>query len=331
MTQPERLVSINGELAPESEARLSIYDSALMFGDMVFEMTRSFNREHFKLQEHIDRLYASAAWVAIDIPMTKAEMIDAVYEVAQQNEGLLDTDDEHRMMINVTRGLPGIYAGRVQGQSTGPKVIIADFPLRWTVSPMAPLFETGVNAVIPAQQAIPAYLMEPKVKNRSRLFYMMANLQVSQVKGDNNWALMTDPDGFITEGTGANFFIVRDGRLFTPEPRNILRGISRDYIMDLAREMNIECVESNLEPFDIMQADEAFMTATPFCMIPVVSLDSRPIGDGKPGELTGQLLSEWGNRVDVDIVDQIKSWNVADAETAATRPIAPTPYEFRKE
>ena len=104
-------------------------------------------------------------------------------------------------MIDVSRGLLGIYHG-IEGLNPGPNVIIADFPLRWTVKGMGKLFDSGMNAVITSQRAIPATLMEPKIKNRSRLFYLMANIEVSLMKGDNNWALLLDPDGFIAEGSG---------------------------------------------------------------------------------------------------------------------------------
>ena len=231
----ERVVWWNGKFIPESQARLSIYDSALMFGDMVFEMTRSFKKKQFKLREHLKRLYASINYVKIPLQMTMDEMEHHVHETIAANEPMMEKDDEHRVMIDVTRGLLGIYQDTV-GVPKGPNVIIADFPLRWTVSSMGHLFDTGINAVIPAQRAIPASLLEPKVKSRSRLHYLMANIEVSKYQGEDNWALLVDPDGLIAEGTGDNFFIVKDGAILTPEGRNILRGISRDYIFELAKE-----------------------------------------------------------------------------------------------
>jgi len=317
-----RVVYMNGKLVPESEAKLSIYDSALMFGDMVFEMTRSFRGHQFKLREHLERLYASARFVAIDMPMTIDDMMAACDQTIAANAAGFAADDEHRLMINVTRGLLSLYAGRVDAP-VGANVIISDFPLRWTVAGMAGLFDSGINAVIPAQRAIPAQLLEPKVKNRSRLYYMMANIEVSRMKGDNNWALLLDPDGFVAEGTGANFFLVRNGRLLTPEPRNILRGISRDYVLELAGELGIEAEEKNLEPYDVMTADEAFFTATPFCILPVTRFQGTALGSGKMGPLTQKLLDRWSKNVGVDIVGQIKSW----AGTVNTAQ-GPSPYQF---
>ena len=167
-------------------------------------------------------------------------------------------------MIDVTRGLLGIYHG-IEGIQKGTNVIIADFPLRWTVASMGALFDTGINAVITSQRAIPASLLDPKIKNRSRIHYLTANIEASQIEGDNNWALLLDPDGFIAEGTGDNFFIVKDGTVISPEGRNILRGISRAYIMEeLCPQLNIPVVQKNIETYDVYTADEAFMTGTPF-------------------------------------------------------------------
>ena len=320
----ERVVYMNGEFVPESEAKISIYDSSLMFGDMVFEMTRSFNKKQFKLREHLVRLYASIKYLRIPIDITIDEMEEAVYKTIEVNEKRFAEDDEHRIMIDVTRGLLGIYENNVSNIPGGTNVIIADFPLRWTVSNMGHLYDTGINAVITSQRAIPARLLEPKVKNRSRVHYLMANIEASQIKGRDNWALLLDEDGFITEGTGDNFFIVKNGEIITPEGRNILRGVSREYIFELAKELKMPCKEKNIEPYDVVHADEAFMTGTPFCLIPVMRFNGQKISDGKMGSITSQLLDKWSKNVGVDIVQQIKSYS-----NDALGSQAPSPYEFR--
>lgn len=323
-----RVVWINGEFVPESEARISIYDSALMFGDMVFEMTRSFNKVQFKLREHLERLYASIRIVQIPVSLTIEGMEEAVHATIAANEPTFERDDEHRVMIDVSRGLLSIYEGNVSGVRAGPHVIIADFPLRWTVASMASLYDSGINAVIPSQRAIPAVLLDPKVKSRSRLHYMMANIEVSNYNGTNNWPLLLDPDGLVAEGTGDNFFIVKDGVVISPEGRNILRGISRSYVLhELAPQLGLKAIEKNVETYDVLFADEAFMTGTPFCILPVSSLNSIQIGDGRMGKVTKLLLETWSANVGVDIIGQIKSWGRVHGVQTTT---APSPYEFRK-
>ena len=319
-----RLVFINGEYFPESEAKISIFDSALMFGDMVFEMTRSFNKQQFKLREHIKRLYDGIKILRIPIRISIEEMENICYKVIEKNEPYFSNTDEHRLMINVSRGPLAIYKQIFTGQLT-PTIVIADFPLKWTVVGMGKLFDIGINAVIPSQRAIPSVLLEPKIKNRSRIHYQMANIEVSHWKGDNNWALLLDSDGFIAEGTGDNFFIIKNNVIITPEGRNILRGISREYIFELADELNIHWVEKNIEPYDVYTADEAFMTATPFCILPVTSLNNITIGNGIIGKVTKILIEQWSFNVGVDIVAQIKTFN---AETDSHID-GPTPYTFK--
>lgn len=326
MSKRGRLVWFNGRLIPESEARISIYDSALMFGDMVFEMTRSFNKVQFKLRDHLERLYASMKAVRLPISMSIDEMEAAVHETMAANDPAFAPDDEHRVMIDVSRGLLSIYDGNVADVQGGPNIIIADFPLRWTVASMGPLFDHGINAVVPSQRAIPATLLDPKVKNRSRLHYLIANAEVAGYAGANNWALLLDPDGYVAEGTGDNFFIVRRGTIVTPEGRNILRGISREYVMrELSPLIGVPCVEANIDVYDVMNAAEAFMTGTPFCLLPVTSINGVRIGDGVMGPVTRRLLDRWSANVGVDIERQIKAWYCAPSDSSA-----PSPYAFSK-
>ena len=323
-TKKERVVYFNGKLVPESEARLSIYDSALMFGDVAFEMTRSFNKKQFKLREHLERLMTSVKWLHIPLNATVDKLEKHCREVIEANDPLFESDDEHRLMIDVTRGLLGIYANRVAGD-TGTNLIIADFPLRWTVEGSAHLYTEGIDAVIPSQRMIPASLLEPKVKNRNRIHYLMANIEVSQYKGKNAWALLLDPDGFISEGSGSNFMLIKNGTLVSPEPRNMLRGISRDYIIQLAGQVGIPFQEKNLEPYDVMTADEAFFCCTPFCMVPTVKFNGNDIGNGKVGPVYQRLIKQWSKNVGVDIIGQACKWAKARHDDGTK---GATPYSF---
>lgn len=321
-----RKVFLNGEFVAETDAKISIYDSALMFGDMVFEMTRSFNKVQFKLREHLQRLYTGLKIFRIPLRMSIDEMEKACLKTIEVNEPFFSKTDEHRLMINVSRGPLGIYSP-IFGENMEPTIVIADFPLKWTVASMASLYEEGINSVIPSQRSIPATLMDPKIKNRSRMWYQMANIEVSQVKGNNNWALLIDPDGYITEGTGDNFFMIKSGVIYTPEGRNILRGISRAYVFELADQLGLECKEVNIEPFDLYSADEAFLTGTPFCILPTTHLNGLPIGNGKMGEITTTLLEKWSENVGLDIMEQIKSYGTEVKNLSSVN--APTPYQFK--
>jgi branched-chain amino acid aminotransferase len=319
-----RLVFFNEKFIPENEARISIYDSALMFGDMIFEMTRSFKGKQFLLDKHVDRLLLGIKILRVPFKYSKKQVINFCYDTIEKNKYAFEKDDEHRLMIDVSRGLLGIYNG-IEGLHSGPNLIIADFPLRWTVRNMGKLFDNGINAVITSQRAIPSMFMDPKIKNRSRLFYLTANIEASLFKGENNWALLLDTNGFISEGTGDNFFIVKDNKVFTPKGKDILRGISRDYVINhLCKKLKIEVYEKNFEPYDVYAADEAFMTGTPFCMLPVTSLNGLKIGDGVRGKIFNKLLSRWNKNVGLDIELQIKNWDKKNKKDIS----GVTPYKF---
>lgn len=319
-----RVVYMNGVYVPERDAKISIFDSALMFGDMVFEMTRSFNKKHFKLKEHLERLLYGIKIYRIPIELNIKQLEKICIETSERNEKFFEKTDEHRLMINVSRGPLGIYSQIFN--KIEPTIVVADFPLKWTVASMGKLYDKGINAVLVNQRAIPAHLMDPKIKNRSRVFYQMANIEASMFKGDNNWALMMDTDGFIAEGSGDNFFIVKNNVVITPEGRNCLIGISRNYVFEICSQLGIECIEKNIEPYDIYTADEAFMTGTPFCALPVFKFNNLNVGDGKFGQITKKIIKKWGKNVGVDIIQQIKNYEQECKDLNDNNQA--TPYQF---
>ena len=292
---------------------------------MVFEMTRSFNKKHFKLREHLQRLLDGVKIYRIPLNLSINQLEKICLETSERNEEFFKNTDEHRLMINISRGPLGIYS-QVFDHKIEPTVVVADFPLKWTVASMGKLYDEGINAVMVNQRALPSHLMDPKIKNRSRVFYQMANIEASLFKGKNNWALMMDTDGFIAEGSGDNFFIVKDGVVITPEGRNCLVGISRNYIFEVCEQLGIKCIEKNIEPYDVYVADEAFMTGTPFCLLPVFSFNNLKVGDGKFGEITKSIIKKWSQNVGVDIVKQIKNYEKECADLNQEKNA--TPYQF---
>ena len=303
----QREVYFNGRYVPESQASVSIYDSALMFGDMAFEFTRTFKHKPFRLREHLDRLYASMKILRIDPGMSLDEMEKVTLEVLEHNAPLVQPEIDFQILHDISRGVLGPYQ-RVIGNerdATGPTVAISTYPMDLHLASFAPLFDEGVRAVIPRQRAIPSHLLDAKMKTRSRQHYQIANQQTSDVD-PKAWAVLIDMDGFIAEGTWANVFVVIDGVLYTPERRNILRGVSRGAVFDLANELGIDCHERNLDPYDMHTADEAFFTSTPFCMVSITHLDGLPISEGAPGPIVKQLLDAWSKLVGVDIPGQAR-------------------------
>lgn len=297
----QRVVYFNGEYVPESEARVSIFDSALMFGDMAFEMTRTYGQKAFRLRHHLDRLYASLRLLEIDCGLTIDEMERVTLECLERNIPTESSDMDWQIMHDVSRGPLPVYKSAFPG-GVVPTVSINCWPLITHMGGFAPTYETGIEVMIPAQQAVPAHLVDPKAKTRSRLHYQMAQMQAARAGG--KWPVLLDPDGFLAEGTGNNIFLVKDGVLFTPEPRNILLGVSRGATIELARGLDIEVREANLGRLEALMADEIFCTATTFALVHAVSFEGQTIGDGKPGPVFQRLMAAWQELAGIDFVTQ---------------------------
>ena len=163
--------------------------------------------------------------------------------------------------------------------------------------------ENGVHAVIPSQRTIAARLLDPKMKNRNRIHFSQGARQAARVDPKAT-AFFLDENGFITEVGGSKFRIVKGKQIISPEPRNILRVVSREAVREFAPALGLEFVERNIEPCDVHTVDDAFFTSTPSCVMPCVKIDGRPIGDSKPGPITGQLLGAFSEEIGMDILEQ---------------------------
>jgi len=306
MPQYDKLVAYhNGQIIPLSEVRLSIFDNAIMLGDMIYEMTRTFAHQPFLLDHHLERLETSLKMTYMDCGLTMKEIERLTLQVLEANLPALEDDVDVFIRHDISRGPQKFYGKMLPGQMH-PTVMIACIPLIEYLARVAEAFDTGLHAVVPNQQAIPARFLDPKAKTRTRLHYQMANLQAERLE-HNSWAILIDEHGFLAEGTSSNFAIIKDEVIYTPHGRNILRGVSRDYIKELAADLGLGYVEANIEPYDVLEADEAFFSASSYCLVPVSRFEFRPIGEGKPGPVVKRLLGEWSSRVGVDIVAQCKA------------------------
>jgi branched-chain amino acid aminotransferase len=298
-----RKVYYNVKFVSEAEARMSIFDTGVKVGAIVYEVTRTFNGKPFRLRDHMERLYTGLKLLEINCGMTMEQMEAATQETIEVNRPCFPAGFDFEINHDVSSGPGGAYAS-VLPEGARPTVMIHCWPIR-TVPPQ--YYEAGVSAVIPPQHSIPARLRDPKAKVRGVVHFMVAGQQVRRVD-PKAWPLLTDEDGFITESTLANSFLVKHGALFTPEPRNILRGITRMAVMELAAQMGLSCRECNLEPYDAMTADEAFFTTTPYSIVPMTKLDGHAIGDGAPGPVTKRLIAAWNEMVGMDTVAEARKY-----------------------
>jgi branched-chain amino acid aminotransferase len=303
MTQP--IAYLNGQLIPQSEAKLPVYDAGIVLGATVTEMIRTFRHAPFKLPEHVARLYRSMKYARFDPDLGPDDMTAVTLEVLEYNASLLPEDKELGIIQFVTAGTFSVYAGSAGGgEEMSPTVCVHTFPLPLHL--WAGGLETGLHAVTPSNRHVPPQCIDPKMKYRSRLHYWLAEQEAKTVD-PNAATLLLDLDGNVTEFSGGNILIVKDGTIISPTTRNILPGISRETVIELAGELGIPFIEQDFQTYDVCNADEAFEATTPFCLMPVTKINKIPIANGKPGPVAFRLLDAWSKRVGVDIVGQMKS------------------------
>ncbi|WP_010584332.1 aminotransferase class IV [Schlesneria paludicola] len=298
-TSSERHVYLTGKLVPESEAKISIFDSAVMLGDCLTESTRTFRHLPFRLDEHITRLYKSLKVCRVNPGLTVAEMTRATLETLEANRGLMGPDDDCWIVHNISRGL--MKPGPSPSQSNPATIMIFTSPM--DLRGWARYYTEGCHAVTSISRAIPAQSLDARVKNRSRLFYTLADTEARMIDPDGQVVIL-DQDGYVSENKGGNIFAVIDGVVQTPTTENCLAGISRQTVLELAVQLGIPVRESRLQPYDFYTADEVFFTSTPYCIMPATRFNGLTVGDGKVGAITRWLLAAWSERVGVDIVAQ---------------------------
>lgn len=299
----EPLVHLNGRFVPASEAKLNIYDLGIVLGATLTEMTRTFRHQPFRAADHVARLYRSLKYSGIAVPVSQPEMLARTHELAAANCGLLKADEDLGIVHFVTPGENPLYAGSagLAGPLT-PTICIHSFPLRFGV--WRHLYVEGAHVVTPSIRHIPPQCIEPKMKNRSRLHWFLADRQ-SQAVDPRAITLLLDLDGNVTECAGSNFVIIKDQTIISPTTRNILWGISLQTVKELAAGLGMEFLERDFQPYDVVNADEAWLTTTPYCIAPCTRINGIPIGDGKPGPSFKSMVAAWSRLVGMDIEAQI--------------------------
>ncbi|MDX2064147.1 MAG: branched-chain-amino-acid transaminase [Fimbriimonadaceae bacterium] len=278
-----KLVWFNGTVSPLETASVPAMDHAHLYGDGIFEGIRIYDRKVFKLDQHLDRLFHGANFLGFDVPHTKAELRAIVLDVCAQANL-----DAGYIRLNVTRG---------SGLGLNPKAVETRANVMVAISSLAlypaEAYDTGLDVITSSIRVITSDALDPRLKCIGRY---ASNIMA---KGEANRAgageaLMLNAQGHVAECTGDNIFIFSNGVLKTPHSScGILRGITRDTVLQLAREAGIPTEETILSLFDIVEADEAFLTGTAAEVIPMVRLDHRPIGDGKPGPRTVDMIARF--------------------------------------
>lgn len=300
MSSSPQLVYLNGEYVPANEAKISIFDAAVMLGDTVTESTRTFAHHPFKLKEHIDRLYKSLKVTRIDPGLSPAEMTALSLQVLEKNLPKVAATMDLWLVHNISRGLfvTGADPTKQRSQAT---IIIHTAPM--ILTDWVRFYTEGCHAVTPFSRAIPPEALDARIKNRSRMAYTLAEAEVKLVDPQAQ-SILLDIHGNVAENKGGNFFIYTEGVLKTPHARSALAGVSRATVIELATQLGIRVEVTDFQPYDIYTADEAFFTSTPYCIMPATKFNGLPVGAGQVGPITKQLLAAWSELVGVDIIAQ---------------------------
>jgi branched-subunit amino acid aminotransferase/4-amino-4-deoxychorismate lyase len=286
---------LNGNWIPESQLSISVHDLGFLLGATVTERLRTFRHKVFRLDEHLARLRHSLEIVDLQPETITSQIAAAIPEFVERNKSFLAADDDWSILAFATPGISG---------ADRPTVCVHGYPLpfaRW-----AGQYEAGVRVVISDVQQIPPESLPPELKCRSRMHFYLADHRAAAEPGAR--AILLDEDGYIAEATTANLFVYREGEgLVSPLPEHILFGVSLGVVQELAAKLNIPFVERPLTVEELRSADEAMLTSTSVCVLPIVACDGRPIATGAPGPIFHQLLTAWSNLVGLDIREQSRN------------------------
>lgn len=275
-------IYLDGQLVDEADAKISVFDHGLLYGDGVFEGIRFYNGRVFKLAEHMDRLYDSAKAILLTIPMAKADLTQALIDTVRANG---ERDGYIRLVV--TRGVGDL--GLNPNLCVKGSIIIISAKIKMYSEE---LYQKGLEIITCATRRVSSAAMSPAVKSLNYLNNIMAKIEAIQANAAE--ALMLNEQGYIAECTADNFFIIKGGVLYTPPvSAGSLRGITRGTVLDLAEEIGVPIRETELTRYDAFVADECFLTGTGAEMVGVVKIDSRIIADGKPGPVTQRLLGKF--------------------------------------
>src|SRR5262249_7831493 len=275
-------IYIDGKYYDQKNAKISVFDHGLLYGDGIFEGIRAYNGRVFKLTEHIDRLFYSAKAILLKMPLSHAQIVRAVIETCRRNR---IRDGYIRLVVTRGAGTLGLNPNRCKNPAV---IIIAD---RIQLYPPE-LYERGMEIItVPTTRNLHSAL-NPAIKSLNYLNNILAKIEANNAGCEE--AVMLNAEGYVSECTGDNLFILKNGALFTPPlSAGALYGITRQTVIELAREAGLVVSEPNLTRYDLFNADECFLTGTGAEIIPVVKIDGRSVGSGKPGPITVQLVERY--------------------------------------
>ncbi|HWL09177.1 MAG TPA: aminotransferase class IV [Planctomicrobium sp.] len=311
-TGSEWIASFNGELIPFVDARLPVFDLGVMQGATVTERMRTVRHQPYLVPEHLERLQKSLQAIGVSLPasgesLSLESLERTIHEVAARNCRFLHSEDDLAVVVFVTAGQSLGDANGLIEQSR-PTLCVYSAPLPWKL--WNTWFEHGVSLQIPGVRQIPTDSISPHIKHRSRLNWHLADQEVKKIDAGAQ-ALLLDSEGFVTETSSGNLFVVRNGTLFTPSASTTLPGISQAYVIELAQRNGVKSKRANLTPEDVANADEAFLTSSTYCLVPVSSINGIPMRSAAAGTVSGPMTARltdlWSKELGLSFVEQVHS------------------------
>ena len=292
---------VNGTYVPIDQASLHVFDMGIVGGVAVTEMVRTFGHQPFRLKPHLDRFVNSASLTGLAVDVEVGALQQICEHLITENAKLIPQHHDLGLIMFVTAGDNPTYVGasRPRRQST---LVAHTFPLPFELWEHSYL--QGLHLVTVGTQAIPDNVIDPRIKHRSRLHWYLAAREAKQIDADA-MAILTDQDGQLTETATGNICVVDGTTIITPSA-HVLEGVSREFVAELAAQEGFGFVHAPVSPEDLSHADEAFLTSTPHCLLPVTRFNQSPIGNGSPGPVYQQLISAWSRSVGTNIVEQMQ-------------------------
>ncbi len=290
-------VFLNGAWIPNSELHISVDDAGFLLGATVTERLRTFGGQVFRLNEHLDRLRNSLTIVGLDSNKICDQVARAVPEFLHRNAALIEPGNDWSIIAFATPGIAG---------NDRPTVCVHGYPLPF--KSWASKYETGVPVIVSQIRQLPPNCLPPELKCRSRMHFYLADREAA-AREPGARAILLDQDGFVAEATTANVVVFREGEGFISPPHdNILVGVSLGVVQELSARIDVPFVTRRLTVDDLCSADEALLTSTSICALPIVECNGRPVASGKPGPVFRRLLSAWNELVGIDIAEQARRY-----------------------
>lgn len=299
---PDPIAFLNGRFIPQLQCVLPMYDAGIVMGAAVTDLLRTYHGKPYAAAEHIARFLQSARYAYLDLALTASELAEIVERLVAHNREAWP-GRELAVVFYATAGEFPVYAGAAgMAGELQPTICLHSFPLPlelWRES-----LANGIHLITPTQRHLPPNVLSSKIKHRNRLHMWIGDRQ-AKLADPNAIGLFLDLNGNVTETGGANFVLYHGGKIISPNRSNILWGTSLDTVRRLSTSVNCEFVERDLQIYDVINAEEAWLCSTPYFLAPVVKINGRPIGDGNPGPMWRKVAAAFSAQVGIDIVQQI--------------------------